>query len=110
MGTKVITAPRPAWRGMRIDYLTAVLDAMELSASPAMRSMDAVAVTEVEKGSPTWHAGLRPGMLVSHVEGAAVRTPKQFREAVAARAGAVQLRATDEKAESAARPIIVPGA
>ncbi len=57
----------------------------------------------------SWQAGLRPGMLVSHVERTAVRTPNQFREAVAARSGPVQLRVADEKGETTARTITVRG-
>ena len=59
---------------------------------------DAVAVSEVEEGTPAWQAGMRRGMLVSHVDGPPVRTPKEFQAAVARKSGPVQLRlATDDQ-------------
>lgn len=90
-GKKVITAPAPAWRGMRVDYASVAEEPGHLGAAP-FAIADGVLVTEVEPGSPAWQAGLRPGMFVSHVEGTAVHTPQQFRQAVAGRTGLVRLR------------------
>jgi S1-C subfamily serine protease len=59
---------------------------------------DAVIAVEVAEGSPAWAAGLRRGMLIMQVDGAAVRTPKQFAAAVGRNRGPVKLRmAGDEK-------------
>ncbi|NUQ66409.1 MAG: PDZ domain-containing protein, partial [Pirellulales bacterium] len=91
-GAKVVTVPSPAWRGMRIDYASVGAEAKP-PARPVPASFDeGVLVTEVEEGTPAWQAGLRSGMLVSHVDQTAVRTPKDFRSAVASKAGTVQLR------------------
>ena len=35
---------------------------------------------------------MKPGMLISHVDGRPVRTPKEFQAAIAEKTGAVQLR------------------
>ncbi len=94
-GKKIVTTPAPDWRGTRIDYPTAVADTDSLGGLE-VRPFDAgVVVTEVEEGSPTWTAGLRPGCLVHHVEGQAVQTPKQFHTAVSGKQGDVRLRFTD---------------
>ncbi len=94
-GKKIITTPAPGWRGMRVDFASAAEDPAHPGAVPAAIP-DAVAVIEVEHGTPTWEAGIRPGMLISHVERAAVRTPRQFREAVANKAGPVRVQVTGE--------------
>ena len=109
VGKKIVTVPPPDWRGMRIDYLSAVSDLLMPGPAAGVGLAEAVVVIDVEKGSPAWQAGLRPGMLVSHVERTAVRTPRQFRQAVAARDGPVQLRVADEKGDTAARTITVRG-
>lgn len=92
-GMKVVTTPVPDWRGLRVDYTTAVT---ELPNAPAgARSLpfgEAVVVTEVLEGKPAWTAGLRPGMLISHVGRTATRTPREFQAAVAGKSGAVQVR------------------
>jgi S1-C subfamily serine protease len=51
-----------------------------------------VAVREIEEGSPAWEAGLRRGMLISHVGKAPVETPAEFHKAVASQSGPVTLR------------------
>ncbi len=90
-GKKIVTVPAPAWRGMRVDYASVAEEPGHLV--PGLVAIaEGVLVTDVEAGSPAWQAGLRPGMFVSHVEGTAVRTPQQFRQAVAGRGGSVRLR------------------
>ena len=58
---------------------------------------DAVIVTEVEKNSPAWESGIRPGMFISHVGSHAVHTPTQFRAQVATHSGPVRLRLTEDE-------------
>lgn len=94
-GRKVVTAPPPTWRGLRVDYPTAWLDGARHRPRPAAFD-EGVVVAEVEEHSPAWHAGLRAGTLVSHVEKTAVRTPAQFHAAVAGRFGPVALRLPDD--------------
>jgi serine protease Do len=107
-GKKVVTVADPDWRGLRVDYLTAVFDLQ----SPGVQRLpisEAVAIVDVAKDTPAWNAGLRPGMLISHVERTSVRTPKEFRQAIAARNGPVSLRVAD-RGDRPARVLQVPGA
>ena len=97
-GTKIVTAPEPAWRGLRVDYPTAVVDAEGRPHGGMSFADNAVIVTEVFDGSPAWQAGLRRGMLISHVGRTAVHTPKEFAAAASPVPGPVQLRVLgDEK-------------
>jgi len=91
-GKKIVTAPEPAWRGLRVDYPTAVVDAEGRPRGGMSFADNAVIVTEVFDGSPASQAGLRHGMLISHVDRVPVRTPKEFAAAVARKFGPVQLR------------------
>mgnify|MGYP003879202109 CR=1 FL=1 len=102
-GRRVVTAEDPPWRGLRVDYATAVQEVYSTAANFPLG--EALAVTEVEKDSPAWEAGLRPGSLITHVERSPVRTPKQFRQAVAAKTGPVSIRVVGEGGESAERTI-----
>ncbi len=90
-GKKIVSEQAPAWRGLRVDYTTVLVDALGRPLGGMAFIDDAVAVTEVLDGSPAWQAGLRRGMLISHVDRTAVRTPKAFAAAVAAKFGPVQL-------------------
>jgi serine protease Do len=91
-GKKIVTAADPAWRGLRVDYPTAVVDEEGHSRSGLSFVDDAVIVVEAADKSPAHAAGLRCGMLITHVDGAPVRTPKEFAAAVARNRGPVQLR------------------
>ena len=95
-GRKIVTDPPPAWRGLRVDYPTALLDGDARPRGGLSFADEGVLVAEVAEGSAAWQAGLRRGMLVSHAAGTAVRTPKEFRAAVAGRAGNVALRVGGE--------------
>ena len=98
-GKKIVTQRAPMWRGMRIDYPTALIDSGDSDgwAGSGLAFLDeGVVVTDVEEGEPAWKAGLRRGMLVSHVGRTPVRTPREFRAAVAGSPGPVQLRLADE--------------
>ncbi|HEX3999839.1 MAG TPA: trypsin-like peptidase domain-containing protein [Pirellulales bacterium] len=91
-GVKVVTKPGPSWRGMRIDFGTALprdLGRIDLGI-PDPGS--AVVVVEVEKGSPAAAAGLQYGMFIGAVGTTSVRTPREFFRAVAGKTGDVSLR------------------
>ncbi len=94
-GRKIVTKRPDPWRGMRVDYPTAVVDSSGRPLFAAVAFDEGVAVTEVQEGTASWRAGLRPGMLVSHVGRTPVRSPKEFRMAVGRRAGEVDLRLAD---------------
>ena len=95
-GRKVVTTPSAAWRGMRIDYPTAVIDADGRPRGRMVYYDDGVIVTDVQQGTAAWEAGLRRGMRISRVGRTPVRTPNQFRAAVAGRQSSVQLRLADD--------------
>jgi S1-C subfamily serine protease len=86
-GRKIVTVRPEAWRGVRVDYASAFLEPDE-----RLGPDDAVVVSDVEQNTAAAKAGLKPGMLISHVDGRPVRTPKEFQAAIAMKAGAVQLR------------------
>jgi len=99
-GKKIITTLAPQWRGLRIDYSTAVVDYDPQARSGLAFFEDGVVVSEVQEDTPAWAAGLRRGMKISHVGRVSVRTPKQFHLAVARKTGPVQLRMADEEKSS----------
>ncbi|MEX0642241.1 MAG: PDZ domain-containing protein, partial [Pirellulales bacterium] len=82
-GAKVVTNRPPAWRGIRVDYATA-LDPLKLTDAIGSNAIDpagCVMVGEVEPKSVAAKAGIRAGMFISHVGGQRVRTPIEFYEA-----------------------------
>jgi S1-C subfamily serine protease len=91
-GKKIVTVKPDAWRGMRVDYASAL-------GGPPFYD-EAVAASEVEEGSAAWQAGMRRGMLVSQADGLPVRTPKDFLAAVAQKSGPVQLRLLTEEQDA----------
>jgi serine protease Do len=95
-GEKVVTAQPPMWRGMRVDFATA-LDTPTLTeklTSGAIDPAGCVLVADVEPNSVAWHAGLRRGMFISQVGGRRVTTPDEFRAAVAGQTRGVTLQLT----------------
>ena len=104
-GKKIVSTLPPEWRGMRIDYSTALYDLSSpgFGGNPVLG--ETVAVADVEKGTPAWEAGLRSGMLISHVGRTAVRTPQQFRQAVSGKTGPVEVRLAAQSGENAVRTI-----
>ncbi len=85
---KIATEREPAWRGMRVDFPSAVLESSELDS--AVES--AVAVSEVAENSPAYRADVRPQMLITHVGNTPVETPEDLRRELAARRGKVELK------------------
>jgi len=108
-GTKIVTAPSPAWRGLRVEYPTAVVDPAWAGQVRTPRFDAGVVVVEVAEGSPAWNAGLRPGMLISRVDQSRVGTPPQFQAAVAAKKGSVALEVTGPGDEPQSRRVVAPG-
>jgi S1-C subfamily serine protease len=104
-GKKIVTAAVPDWRGLRVDYATAVYDLYTpgFGASPLLG--ETVAVADVGKGTPAWEAGLRSGMLISHVGRTPVRTPRQFQQAVVGKTGPVEVRLATQSGETPVRTV-----
>jgi len=91
-GVKVVTKPAPSWRGMRIDYGTALPRDSDRIAPAIPDPGGSVVVVEVEKDTPAAAAGLQNGMFINQVGNTPVRTPKEFYGAVAGKTGEVSLR------------------
>lgn len=100
-GYKVVTNPPAPWRGMRVDYPTAVLDAQGRFPGGMAFPETGIVVTEVEPDTPAWLAGIRPGVVISRVGRTPVETPRQFEAAVAGQPGAVALMVLDGGQETA---------
>jgi serine protease Do len=96
-GKKIVTAVEPLWRGMRVDYPTAITNAELRTARGLAFADEGVAVAEVAENSPAAAAGLQPGMIVTHVVRTEVNTPGEFRKAVDSLTGPVDLRIADDK-------------
>jgi S1-C subfamily serine protease len=90
-GTKIATVRSPAWRGLRVDYPTAIPDSPRRLAFEQFNSDGCVIVTEVDKESPAAAAKLQVGAYITRVGGTAVRTPREFRAAVAGKSEDVAL-------------------
>jgi len=94
-GRKIVTNPAPSWRGLRVDYPTAVESLIQ---NPPNRNQwralleGCVVVVDVSPDSPAADARMQKWMLVTHVDNVRVQTPAQFRDAVANKKGTVQLR------------------
>ena len=90
-GDQIVTAVPEDWRGLRVDYVSAISRDFLLRNDPLLLD-GSIAIAAVEEGSPAWEAGLRPEMLISHVGNSRVQTPREFRDAVATKNGPVQIR------------------
>jgi len=90
---RIATRRPPAWRGLRVEYPTAVDPTGGSQGQLDQGSFKGtyVTVTEVEPGSPAAKAGLRPGAPISHAAGRSLETPDDFRGAVADKTGPVQV-------------------
>ncbi|HEY4760018.1 MAG TPA: PDZ domain-containing protein, partial [Thermoguttaceae bacterium] len=95
-GKKIVTVPEPLWRGMRVDYPTAMPETESRTVGEKSFSGEGLVVAEVAENSPAASAGLQPGMIITHVGHAAVNTPKEFRAAVDFTTGAVELHIADD--------------
>ena len=84
------------WRGLQVEYPTAVPDLSRSPQGSAALRDEGVVVTEVQEGTPAWEAGIRPGMLIGRVDRRPVETPGQFRAAVAGKSGPVRLHLPGE--------------
>jgi len=105
-GKKIVTNPTPGWRGIRVDYPSAVLEPFAQGSLEGRAFDDGVIITDVEEETLAWQAGLRPGMLISHVDQAAVHNPKQFHETVAGRTGSVLLRLADRDGQTPLQAVV----
>ena len=106
-GPKFITKHRPSWRGLHVDYATAVGNKQyrhHLRRGEIDRE-GCILITQVDEPSPAWRQGLRPKMFISHVENRRVTDPTEFLKAVAGRQGDVRLKLTLPSDQESVRTI-----
>ena len=85
----------PGWRGVRVDYATAMPPQLSGQTSDPL---GCVAVVHVQLDSPAWKSGLRAGAYVSHVGKRRVENPLQFYRLVQGQAAEVTLtRCRDDR-------------
>ncbi|HWE35539.1 MAG TPA: trypsin-like peptidase domain-containing protein [Isosphaeraceae bacterium] len=93
---EVIATNRPEpWRGLRVDYTSILPDGVSSDVILKALAAGGVRVVEVAPGSEADRAGLRAGQIVTAVDDTAVRSPAEFRAAVAGRRGPVRLATED---------------
>lgn len=102
----VVTNPAPRWRGLMVDYSTALEEFESRLLAGAMPLEACVIVREVDEASPAWAAGLRRGMLITHVGTQRVEVPDDFSKAVAGKDGEAALKISDGFGKTST--IIVP--
>lgn len=90
-GRKIVSTPSASWRGVRVDYLSTAMDSATGLFVASLGGQSGVVVAAVDKGSPAWKAGLRPGSYILQVEGERIDSPAEFHQVVAKFAGTVRL-------------------
>jgi len=83
------TEPDPQWRGIVVDYVTALPVFYQQPRWVDPRGC--VGVRHVVRDSTAWKAGVRPGELIITVNGTRVASPRQFWDAVKQHTGPVTL-------------------
>jgi serine protease Do len=79
---------RPFVRGLRVDYTSLLV---QQPRSPVQRIPAGVLVSEVQAGMPAAAALLRPGDVITHVNGRPVTTPSAFYREAQGRVGPLEL-------------------
>jgi serine protease Do len=89
---EVIATTRPAaWRGLRVDYTSVLVNAGFGVEMLSAMAHGGVAVREVLPGEPAAVAGLKKGLIITAVDDHPVRSPAEFAKAVADLKGPVKL-------------------
>ena len=90
--------PDQSWRGIQVDYATAMPPRLFRQSGHLLDPRGCVGVIDVELGSAAWKAGLRAGSFISHVGRTRVETPLQFYRLVEAMDAEVMLtRCRDDR-------------
>jgi serine protease Do len=103
-GVKIVTTPAPAWRGLRVEYPTAVVEGPWAGRAASLDG--GVVVVDVVEGSPAWKAGLRPAMLIRQVDRTRVGTPREFHAAAGSKKGPVELETVAPGEEQASTRVV----
>ncbi len=91
-GKKIVAVPSPKWRGMQVDYISGYIAPEGQSPLGSVAFDEGVVVTRVDQHTAAWDAGLRPGMVISHVNQIQVRNPDHFYTVASGAHGSVRLR------------------
>lgn len=91
------TAPRPYFRGLRVDYTSLLVQQGPRDLAPSRIPLG-VLVSEVQPDSPAATAFLRPGEVITHVNGRPVETPAAFYREVAGATRSVELTLAPSRA------------
>jgi S1-C subfamily serine protease len=106
-GKKIVTQTDPLWRGLRVEYPTAVVDERGRGMSGLSFPEQGVTVVEVAENSPAAAAGMQIGMIISTANHKAINSPKEFRAAVENSSDPIVLRIADDRGRS--DRVIEPG-
>lgn len=108
-GGKPFAQVKPrSWRGMRVEYPSALPPRLRVLGFDGGDSKGCVAVLDVVADSPAWEAGLRRGQYISHVGNRRVTTPGAFYQAVTKLHGDVRLHLISSQAATSS--LVVPSA
>lgn len=103
----IAQVPPPRWRGMVVDYSTALPALTVQQQSQFIDLSRCVGVVHVEPDSPAWKAGFRPHEFIHRVSGRVVTDPQAFYDAVKDVRGPVEIRMEAKDGDGAVR-IVVP--
>jgi S1-C subfamily serine protease len=106
-GEQVVTTPADTWRGMQIDFATAVESFPTAARQDGISLSACVAVRHVEPHTAAWKAGLRAGTFISHVNERPVHSPDEFFKIAKAQTGRVVVQVPLPQNDS--RQLIVDG-
>ena len=91
-GRSFASNPTPSWRGLEVDYWTAVSSETNRLAIPAAtQNQIQIAVSSLDPDTPAWSAGIRAGCGVLQVEDVRIKTPEDFFKAVEDRSGEIRV-------------------
>jgi S1-C subfamily serine protease len=96
-GEIIATNRPPAWRGLRVDYTSTLPYTTRGDGLLSAMARGGVVITEVENGSAAARADLKAEQLIRSVEGKAIKSPREFYQAVAGLRGPVSVE-TDQGA------------
>ncbi len=98
--------PEQIWRGMKVDYATAIPYFVQKSAN--IDSDGCVAIVDVARDSPAWKAGLRPWTFINFVGRSRTKTPDDFYKAVTKQNGRVRINLTAVEGAASTIRVVSP--
>lgn len=90
-GMVIATSLPPAWRGLRVDYITLLANLPLGNDRWDQKDEGGVLIVSVDSDSPADKAGLKAGEVIKKVGDKRVRSPREFATAVAKLKGPIKL-------------------